>query len=89
MMAEVTPRFKAEPDGWTMATAVPVVEARSKGRCEARTPDCRGAGEVFHHRIGRRTHAPNMLLHLCDPCHLYVHAHPEESYEAGWMVRRV
>lgn len=28
-------------------------------------------------------------LDLCYPCHLYVHAHPAESYESGWMIRRL
>ena len=85
----VEPRFKPEPDGWTMKKAVPVVEARSKGWCEAETPDCIGGGEVFHHRMGRRTHRPELLLHLCNPCHLWIHAHPQESMERGWMVSRV
>lgn len=88
-MSEVTPRFKAEPDGWTMKAAVPRVEKRSRGFCEAGTPACTGPGEVFHHRQGRRTHDPDLILHCCDACHLYIHAHPAESYERGWMVRRV
>lgn len=88
-MAEVTPNFKAEPDGWTMKAAAPVVLARSRGYCEARTPACTGPGEVIHHRKGRLTHDPDLLLHCCEDCHLYAHAHPEESYKRGWMVRRV
>ena len=26
------------------------------------------------------------LVSLCRPCHNYIHAHPAESYELGWLV---
>lgn len=53
---------------------------------------CGKRGEVVHHRQGRGgadPHALGGLAHLCVPCHLHIHAHPAESYESGWMVRRL
>ena len=28
------------------------------------------------------------LLWVCVTCHDWIHNHPEESYEVGWMVRK-
>lgn len=65
---------------------------RAEGRCEAwASPGCRGRGELTHHLAGRGgadPHAVEGLLVVCDPCHRHIHAHPAESYEQGWMVRR-
>lgn len=67
------------------------VAGRSLGLCER----CgRSWGEQMHHRQARgmggskiRNGAEN-LLHLCGPCHWWVEAHPRESYDHGWKVRR-
>lgn len=67
------------------------VAARSLGLCEK----CGAArGEQMHHRQARgmggskiRNGADN-LLHLCEPCHRWVEAHPAAAYESGWKVRR-
>jgi hypothetical protein len=59
--------------------------------CQARTTRCNGRVEQIHHRKGRDGELltnPEYLLPLCEPCHTYIHAHPAESYERGWMVRR-
>lgn len=52
-------------------------------------------GGSLHHRQGRGGPDPHRLANiilLCGSgttgCHGWVHAHPEESYRAGWMVRR-
>lgn len=69
-----------------------VVYARSGGECEARSMVCTGQAAHVHHIGGRKgpdAHAPENLLHVCLPCHEYVHAHPEESYTAGWMRKRL
>ncbi len=53
----------------------------------------------LHHRKGRRAlpgmpdpHAMANLVTLCGTgttqCHGRTHAHPEEAYRAGWMIRR-
>lgn len=49
-----------------------------------------------HHRKGRHCPNPNSpsnLVTLCGSgttgCHGLVHAHPEQSYTEGWMVRRL
>ena len=72
-----------------------VVRARSKGRCEPRTPACVDRGRPsavdIHHRAGRGfdgCHAPELLLDCCDPCHDYIHANPQVSYTMGWMLHR-
>jgi len=65
------------------------VRRRSGGRCEARV-ECNGARAVlFHHRKrraqgGRDTES--ILLHLCDPCHRFVHDRPALAYALGLLV---
>lgn len=64
------------------------LEARSHGICEK----CRQARATHkHHKKGRgrqdSDHLEN-LAHLCTFCHNYVHSHPQESYEQGWMIKR-
>ena len=56
---------------------------------------CEVCGEapatVAHHKAGRdgdKLADDTEFLGACDPCHTYIHAHPEESYELGYMVRR-
>lgn len=54
------------------------------------------AGGSLHHRQGRGGADPHRaanLILLCGSgttgCHGWVHAHPAEAYDAGWMVRRL
>lgn len=64
--------------------------------CEAKVEGvCRGRATLRHHRQGR-TPIPGIdvddrdhTLDLCDPCHRHIHNHPAQSYERGWMIRRV
>lgn len=68
----------------------PAIEKRSKGQCEARTEVCAGAGVQVHHRKLRSqggTNAEINLIHVCFPCHEWIHAHPKTSYERGWLIR--
>lgn len=51
-------------------------------------------GQQMHHRQARgmggskiRNGVEN-LLHLCEPCHRWVEAHPTDAYQWGWKVRR-
>lgn len=74
--------------------AVPrvVVYDRSGGFCEANTPACTTGPHKavhVHHIAGRTDHLPSNLLHVCHNAHDYIHAHPAESYAAGWMVKRL
>lgn len=59
-------------------------------------------GYSLHHRKGRAVapgmpdpHVAENLVTLCGSgtsaggCHEAVHSHPEESYETGWMIRRL
>lgn len=60
-------------------------------RCQAKTPRCSGQLDQVHHRKGRDGELltnPEYLLGVCEPCHSYIHSHPSESYERGWMIRR-
>ena len=68
------------------------VERRSGGYCEAAcNGNCSRQAAPMHHRLPRSAGGPHTeanLLHLCDNCHRYIHAHPGYSYEQGWLVRR-
>jgi hypothetical protein len=66
------------------------VTERSRGYCEAATPACKGTGQHLHHRKLRSqggSNAEDNLLHVCFRCHSYIHDHPAESYDAGWLFR--
>jgi hypothetical protein len=70
------------------------VVARSGGDCEIRTPWCQGRGREFSHRRaegqGGKWLATNGLFSCghgnLDGCHGYLHQHPEEATEKGWIV---
>ena len=65
---------------------------RSRGNCEAGAPVCHGIALHIHHKAGRTgpdAHSPEGLLHVCRECHEYIHAHPAESRERGWMESRL
>jgi hypothetical protein len=70
---------------------VAAVRARSGGRCEAKAGrGCTGVGEHRHHRAGRGPgrDRPDLILDVCVPCHLAIHANPQRAYAAGWMLHR-
>ena len=67
------------------------VRRRSGNRCEVKaTKRCAGRIEVFHH-VRRRSQGgkgdEGNCLGSCNDCHEHIHAHPEESYLRGWLVR--
>lgn len=44
-----------------------------------------------HHAAGRLNDLltdTTYFFAVCEECHAYIHAHPNESYERGWMVHR-
>lgn len=66
------------------------VERRSGGRCEAMTSICRGPAVHIHHILRRSQGGKGTAdngLHVCQPCHTFLHDHPEMAYARGWMVR--
>lgn len=66
------------------------VRDRSAGLCEAQTTACSYLAAHVHHRLMRSQlgkDTPDNLLAVCRPCHDYIHAHPAESYAAGWLIR--
>lgn len=69
------------------------VMRRCSGRCETGIGGvCTGRAGHAHH-ILRRSHGgpdhPDNLLGVCAACHGYIHDHPAEAYENGWMRRGV
>lgn len=63
---------------------------RSGGWCEVAVPGCMGRGDQAHHRLRRSQGGKGTLangLWVCRACHAYVHDHPAESYERGWLIR--
>ena len=68
-----------------------IVMEAAQGMCEAATRVCVGPAGQVHHRKGRDGELVDnldYLLAVCYACHDYIHSHPHESYERGWMVRR-
>lgn len=63
------------------------VRLRSKGVCEM--AGCNHPATEMHHRKLRAhgDHRAANCLHLCSAHHAWIHAHPLESYERGWLVR--
>lgn len=66
------------------------VERRSLGLCEVQEVGCWGRATMMHH-IRRRSQGGGgtieNALHVCPPCHQWVHQHVTESEERGWLVR--
>lgn len=69
-----------------------IVHARTW--CELNTPACppsRHEGHHAHHVCiadrRRGVHDPDRGLLACADGHRYVHDHPAESYERGWLIR--
>lgn len=65
------------------------VVGRAGGRCEVMIfPVCTGGAEHLHHRkISGREHLVENLVHICRACHEWIHGHPAQSYEQGWLVK--
>lgn len=69
---------------------------RAEGACEARVPDIcdshapldRGHAHHLAGRGGPDPHRIDNLLWCCPSCHHWIHLHPAESYDRGWMRRR-
>ena len=74
-----------------------LVKARSQGRCEfVKIAGClfRGCTEqavhVHHRKLRSQGGGDEIenLVHLCVPCHGYLHNHPEKARELGLILRR-
>lgn len=82
--------FKRAPKEPTDPRSVAAVMARSRGRCEARCSQvCTGVVDEVHHRKRRSqggTDDPGNLLACCALCHRFIHAHPEQAYDMGWLL---
>lgn len=60
---------------------------RQHPKCER----CGADATEIHHRSGRtreRLNDSTMFMSTCRQCHRYIHEHPQESYEKGWMIRK-
>lgn len=67
---------------------------RAMGMCEimSRETGCNGRAEHLHHRRLRSQggeHTVENLIHICSPCHAWLHAHPAIAYTNGWLVKGV
>lgn len=67
--------------------AYAAVKDRSEGICER--CKSRRAAHAHHRKLRSQggEDTPENLRHLCTDCHNHVHAHPAESYLAGWLIR--
>lgn len=84
-----TRRAPGKPIPQTVSEAV---TRRSRGLCEASTPACPDGphkGSHRHHKLPRSLggeHTPENLLHVCTTAHTWIHEHPADSYEHGWLT---
>jgi hypothetical protein len=66
-----------------------IVKQRAHMRCErCRVPSPKGQ---WHHRrrrgvTGPHRHCPCNGVWLCNTCHVWVHQHPVEARDGGWIV---
>jgi hypothetical protein len=75
-VSEVPPKVRAE------------IKSRSKGWCEAQP--CVNRADHLHHRKMRSQggdHSALNVLAVCSFHHQWIHDHPAQSYENGWLVR--
>lgn len=83
-------RRTTKPQDPALTAAKREVRARSGGRCEVGAPVCVGRAVHVHHALmrsqGGNRHDPAKMIDACRPCHDYVHAHPSESFERGWLL---
>jgi 5-methylcytosine-specific restriction endonuclease McrA len=66
---------------------IALIRARDSDRCAR----CGSSRELHvHHRVirsqGGRDYAENLIT-LCAECHRWVHGHPYEARESGWLLR--
>ena len=58
--------------------------------CEVMIPGvCGGLAEHWHHRQLRSQGGEHVVVNgigICHDCHDYIHGHPSESYDNGWLV---
>lgn len=78
------PRWTA--DDWAHADGV--LMRRCGGRCERCLTDVHPAYAHRHHRQRRRVGGDRLanLLVLCQSCHTWIHDHPRNAREHGWIV---
>lgn len=71
-----------------------LAKKRSGGDCEVRSPWCQGRGREFSHRLaegqGGKWSVVNGMFSCghgnLDGCHGYIHQHPKEAEDKGWIV---
>lgn len=57
--------------------------------CEAGTPACTRIAAHRHHVLLRSQGGTGgRTLDVCLDCHDWIHRHPAEAYERGWLERR-
>lgn len=79
-----------------MSASVPLkiknaVKARSDSVCEAGSVVCTKRAHHFHHRRLRSQGGLDTvenLLHVCGPCHEFMHRNRSEARERGWILHR-
>ena len=78
---------RAKAGDWTQEVRE-AVSARCGDLCEVRSLDCTGGATDLHHRLRRRSadHRVVNALAACRRCHSALHATPQISRLAGWIV---
>ena len=57
--------------------------------CEVRVEGCKGRSTDVHERLTRARGGDILdetnCIAACGPCHMWVHDHPIEAHERGWL----
>lgn len=73
---------------WSKARSL--IYTRSGGLCESQVASrCSGVAESAHHRKLRSRggqDTTSCLVAICEPCHQWIHQHPADATDLGWMV---
>ncbi len=65
------------------------LDADREFMCQAKTPACTGRAAHSHHRKTKArggSNNPVNLVRVCASCHDFIHAHPKEAAERGFLL---
>lgn len=84
VFAKKTGPKRKRNDPWVVTRRI--IFERDGGRCRICLRPAHHCHHVLPRSRGGKNDGSTPLLLLCLECHNYVHAHPKESKEKGWLI---